>query len=562
MVQRFERPGRRKRTGAHYTPEVLADFVADRLVEADRELGGARRILDPAVGNGQLLRSLIGRLPARGPQLELFGYDTDPQAIRAARHRLKDVPRRCSVTLRRQDFLELAEPAPDGLLDRFDLVIANPPYVRTQVLGSGSARNLAQKFGLTGRVDLYYAFVELISRVLRPGGLAGIIVSNRFMTVKAGTALRRHMAERFAIRAVWDFGDTRLFPAAVLPAVLLLQRRPTVESDRGAGFVSIYAVQSNEKATPCADAVAAVSGKSGLVRLPGNGCFEVRRGTLHRGDEAGDVWRLATPASERWLRRVEQRTHCTFGELGEIRVGVKSTADPVFVSADWDELPLRERPELLRPLTNHHAARRYRALEPQPAWRILYPHEVLDGTRRPVALADFPRTARYLRRHRDRLESRDYVSAAGRRWYELWVPHDPDAWARPKLVFRDIAERPTFWLDLTGSVVQGDCYWLSLEQGRQRLLWLALAVANSTFIERFYDLRFNNRLYAGRRRFMTQYVREFPLPCPDTPVAQRIIGRARRLHRDLGREAAQREATQREARLDALVWQAFGLDSA
>ena len=38
---------------------------------------------------------------------------------------------------------------------------------------------------------------------------------------------------------------------------------------------------------------------------------------------------------------------------------------------------------------------------------------------------------------------------------------------------------------------------------------LLLAVANSSFITKFYDIAFHNKLYAGRRRFMTQYVKKF-----------------------------------------------------
>jgi len=50
-----------------------------------------------------------------------------------------------------------------------------------------------------------------------------------------------------------------------------------------------------------------------------------------------------------------------------------------------------------------------------------------------------------------------------------------------------------------------------------------LAVANSTFAEAFYDYRFHNKLYAGRRRYITQYVKEFPLPDPNTSLAKQII---------------------------------------
>jgi hypothetical protein len=148
------------------------------------------------------------------------------------------------------------------------------------------------------------------------------------------------------------------------------------------------------------------------------------------------------------------------------------------------------------------------------------------------------------------------VIEAGRRWYEIWVPQNPQAWNAPKLVFRDISERPTFWIDLEGSVVNGDCYWLAPGREDDRdLLWLACAVANSTFSESFYDRRFNNKLYAGRRRFITQYVEQFPLPDPALPLSRNIITRAQAIYE--ANHAPQVKEMEHE--LDRLVWQAFGL---
>ena len=63
------------------------------------------------------------------------------------------------------------------------------------------------------------------------------------------------------------------------------------------------------------------------------------------------------------------------------------------------------------------------------------------------------------------------------------------------------------------------------------LLWLAVAIGNSTFIERFYDLRFNNKLYAGRRRFITQYVENFPLPNPNNKLSKNIITTAKQVYK-------------------------------
>jgi hypothetical protein len=148
------------------------------------------------------------------------------------------------------------------------------------------------------------------------------------------------------------------------------------------------------------------------------------------------------------------------------------------------------------------------------------------------------------------------VIESGRKWYEIWVPQDPTAWNQAKLVFRDIAEEPVFWMDLDGSVVNGDCYWLICQKFEQTdLLWLASAVGNSTFVEAFYDHRFHNKLYAGRRRFMTQYVEQFPLPEPERQITKAIIEKAKRIYDRISSPTA--ESLLKE--LDRLVWQAFGL---
>jgi hypothetical protein len=186
----------------------------------------------------------------------------------------------------------------------------------------------------------------------------------------------------------------------------------------------------------------------------------------------------------------------------------------------------------------------------------VYPHTVIDGQRQAVDLSLYPKTKAYFETHRHTLAARTYVVESGRQWYEIWVPQDPGVWAGPKLVFRDISELPTFWIDQEGTVVNGDCYWLTARtKGQEELLWLALAVSNSTFIEVFYDHSFNNKLYAGRRRFITQYVERFPLPDPNTALAAQLVALSKKIYQLTPSE----EARLLEQQLDALVWNAFGL---
>jgi hypothetical protein len=440
----------------------------------------------------------------------------------------------------------------------FDLVIANPPYVRTQVMGRTKAQELARQFGLSGRVDLYYAFIEGIAQVLRPGGLAGIIVSNRFLTTKSGESVRQGIADKFDILHIWDLGDTQIFEAAVLPAVLLLKRKngetPLVQP----GFTSIYSVSEAAPKQYAPNVIAALD-KDGIVEVENNHCYQVQQGRLDYGKDPANVWRVTNEMSEQWLATVRENTFCTFGDVGKIRVGVKTTADKVFIRSRfaWQQMPEAEKPELLRPLMTHHIARRFKPAEAEYSRKILYPHQVVAGKRVAVDLNKYPRSAKYLQAHRAVLEKRDYVMKSGRQWYEVWVPQDPDLWQYPKVVFRDITEKPTFWLDLNGAIVNGDCYWLVSENPAESdLLWLVLAVGNSSFLEAFYDYRFNNKLYSGRRRFLTQYVEKFPLPDPVNPISKRLMQITRQLY-DL--PAASPQFASLEKELDQLVWEAFGL---
>lgn len=567
---RYSDVDRQKSGGATYTPITFARFVAEQMLQvADLPKSGKIRVLDPACGDGALLDALIRNLPpASRKRVEAVGYDTDPEAIRIALQRFQQDFPDLDVHLEQKDFLEHVLNLQGGgdlfsageMQEPFHLVIANPPYVRTQVMGAQQARQIAQRFGLTGRVDLYYPFLLGISQVLAENGVTGVITSNRFMTTKSGQAVRRAMLSRFRILHAWDLGDTKLFDAAVLPSVLLARGTPNSQHTHTdeIAYSSIY--ETNDAAFAKAEDVlsALTADNDTVIAIPDGRRFRVRHGVLDNGGNPEGIWRVATQATDQWLATVAANTWGTFRRIGKIRVGVKSTADKVFIRNDWSNLP-DGRPELLRPLITRKCARRFKAAVPDNAKHIkeiLYPHEVTKNGRAAVDLSRYPNTANYLEQHREVLEARTYLIEAGRKWYELWVPQDPAAWSSPKLVFPDISDKPIFWIDTDGGVVNGECYWMQCEnKGEQDLLWLALAVANSTFIEAFYDHRFNNKLYAGRRRYITQYVELFPLPSPECDETMTIISLTKQIHA----KTPSLEANRLAADLDARIWRAFGL---
>jgi len=561
-----------KARGIHYTSHELAAFLAEVTIRHIHRNGGTFELLDPACGDGALLAAFAQALsaPAR-KRLVLAGYETDPVALEGARKRLAGLDV-AQVVLKQEDFLSLdavASTSPEQQANppepndpeppkQYDAIIANPPYVRTQVLGGQNAQTLAKKFGLSGRIDLYQAFTRAMANVLKPGGVLGLLTSNRFLFVKSGISLRRLLRTQFDLKAVYDLGDTRPFPAAVLPAIVVARKQKT-SAPLHCSFDRVYRHRSAEvdgssgcRYRSAIEALKAPDAR-GVVRTE-SGKFLIERGVLLPTSD-DEIWSLSTPEYERWLDTVRANSVSTFGEVGRIRIGIKTTADAVFIRDDWACLPDSRRPEreLLRPLITHHDAHRWTVAGPTGKTRVLYPHTSSKGKCVPLDLSECPGAHSYLRAHRERLERRTYLIDAGRRWYEIWVPHNPCDWAKPKLVFPDIAEKPRCFLDTSGAIVNGDCYWITLRDGRDPdWLMLIMALVNSTLVTKYYDIVFHNKLYSGRRRFMTQYVARLPLPDLQSPAAKKAVALVRKI---LGHDRADGQV---ERRIDDLVWEAFG----
>jgi len=585
----FPKRTRKKVMGVHYTPPWLANIIADRILKyLDVPNRNTLRILDPACGDGVLLEAMLKRLAEAGIQgSETYGVDADEDALIAARERFLNYepvkgqdlfPER--IHLMAGDFLDLSTNgkgqlslwdsiSPQKAFSRpFDIIIANPPYVRTQVLGSEKSQGLAKRFGLNGRVDLYHAFLVAATDVLRPGGVFGVITSNRFLTTNGGATVREHLATHYHICEVIDLGDTKVFEAAVLPAIFIGKRgeaKRRSANNCAAQFLRVY--MDSDRNTPeytipstGLEDVLRIN-KPGIFQIP-EGILNVTAGGLNFGTNPRQVWSLVSGEEEEWISRARAGSAGVFEDVAHIRVGIKTTADSVFIRSDWLELPdtLQPEEELLRPLLRHEDAQRWRQKGDHIAFRVLYPHKVYEGQRRAVDLNYYPRTRAYLESNRPQLEMRQYITKAGRNWYEIWVPQDPDAWIVPKIVFPDISPEPRFYIDFNGNLVDGDCYWISLRSGvNEDFLYLLLSIANSRLMTKFHDLVFNNRLYSGRRRYITQYVAKYPFPPLDHPASQKLVRLVKKLVSEMSSGPEKFEVTEIEVEIEKLVEQAFGL---
>lgn len=529
-----EKISRQKTTGAHFTPPVLAKFLSKRIIQNLKKDDEKLSLLDPACGDGELLSKFVEMNEKWGSnKLKVIGVEQNKDALTEAKRRLEGL----GEVMIQGDFLKFIEARmnnglfdqnniPSELEEKNDIIIANPPYVRTQNMGAEKSQELAKVFDLGGKVDLYHAFLIAMTKQLKNGGVMGVITSNRFISTKSGKKIRKFLEENYKIIELIDLGDTKFFDAAVLPAIFI--GRKNLEKTGKGKFRKIYEIQDDKKAKTAqtthnkSELLEASMGKYKVNEK----FFEVTIGELLIPEDKKDPWKLITEKERKWMKKIRNESFCRVEDVAKVRVGIKTTADAVFIRENWEDIDTpKPEEELLYPILNNDVVDKWLPKKKTlQKTKVLYTHKKVGGERKVIDLEKYPGAKKYLEKHRERLEGRQYVIDAGRNWYEIWVPQNPEAWKQEKLVCPDISSEPKFCLDRKNSVVNGDCYWITVKNGETLdWLYLIMAVANSKVMTKYHDLAFNNKLYSGRRRYLTQYVKKYPLPDIETDLGNQIV---------------------------------------
>ena len=532
-----------KNSGATFTPTELADFLSGKILsELKIKNQKTYTILDPACGEGELLLSLAKKfkLQNRNTQIRLKGFDTNIDYLISTRSNLKEL-NDCNIEIQHQDFLETTGVCKEPInlfsenieTEYADIVIANPPYVRTQIIGAEKAQEIAKRFDLKGRVDLYYPFLIAMTNVLKKGGLLGVITSNRYLFTKSGETIRKFLLDNYELLEVIDLGDTKIFDAAVLPAIFIGRKKSSkTQLSEPCRFAKIYEeLNGNDKHSKLSNSL------FDIFNSTESGCFLVNEkkysynvGLLKHTSDKTDIWQMTNNEENIWIEKIKSNTSFFIGDRFNVRIGVKSCADNVFIKEHWEKEPIKPEAIWFKKLISQENIQRW-CSSSENNLEIIYPHYFQNGKRLVLNLDDYADAKAYFETHKEQLLSRKYLIDAGRNWYEMWVPQNPAFWSLPKLVFPDISLEARFYYDKNGSIVNGNCYWIVAQTEQEKeLLFLIQGIANSNLMSHYHDLCFNNKLYSGRRRYFSQYIEKYPIPDPKLENSKEIIAIVKQLN--------------------------------
>jgi len=512
----------KKQTGATFTPCQLADFLSAKILKyaALNDLDTIK-VLDPACGDGALLNSFSQSIAKT--KVNFYGFDTNLNYLKEATTLCASIP--YNWLFKQQDFLDYSLDKANS--EHYDVIIANPPYVRTQILGSEKAQQIASNFELSGRIDLYHAFLIGMTKVLKKGGILGVITSNRYLSTKSGAAIRKYLLENYEILEIIDLGDTKLFDAAVLPAIFIGRKKTNREQiSCPCPFSKTYEYfgEKNNVIPIHANSIyEVIQSETPHLYEVGGTLYDHSIGLMKHESSPDGIWQMTCDEENKWIDTIIENTDFYISDKFKVRVGIKSCADNVFINPQVESISDEIESDLLKTLISQENISAWHT-DNTHCQNVIYPHYSIHGKRYAFDIDNYPHAKKYLEKHRQQLEARTYILEAKRQWYEMWVPQNPSLFNKPKLIFPDISLEPRFAYDTTGAIVNGNCYWIVAENAEEEsLLLLIEGVANSKVMMKYHDLRFNNKLYSGRRRYLAQYVEKYPMPNPNNQHSKNII---------------------------------------
>src|SRR6266571_4254349 len=215
----------RNRLGQFATESKLAQEMlayASRLVSANRAVS----FLDPAFGTGAFYSALLKTMPPSRVE-RAKAFEIDSTYGNAAKRLWNTTP----LDLELADFTRAEIPKE---IDRYNLVICNPPYVRHHhISGSDKVRlqNLANRsagVSLSGLSGLYCYFLCISHRWMAPGAIAGWLIPSEFMDVNYGREVKRYLLDRVTLARIHRFDpeDTQFRDAYVSSAIVWLRNVP------------------------------------------------------------------------------------------------------------------------------------------------------------------------------------------------------------------------------------------------------------------------------------------------------------------------------------------------
>ena len=263
----------------------------------------------------------------------------------------------------------------------FDVVIANPSYVRQQDIGEQKAA-LTRQYAdaAVARSDLYCYFYARGLQLLRDGGQHVFVCSNSWLDVGYGAKLQEYLLNNAHVQAIYESAVERQFATADINTIVSIIRKTSAPADGDATrFVSLR----DEFGTALDDP----SLRREIVRSRAALRAAGRDGNKHVGDKWGGKY-LRAPDIYHAILDNHGGKLVRLGDVAKVRFGIKTGANDFFYLTPERIAEFGIEPEYCRPVMTTPQESRRLAVDPAALPKRLFMcHEDKDELAGTGALA-------------------------------------------------------------------------------------------------------------------------------------------------------------------------------
>ena len=316
----------------------------------------------------------------------------------------------------------------------FDIVLANPPYVRQELLGDYK-EELKPIYPevYSGTADLYVYFYARAYQLLKNNGELAFISSNKYFRSGYGKKLRAYLGSKTRLSYLIDFGDAPIFGAIAYPSILVTQKTSPIENKFNA-----LAWKLDEPLEKFSEVIL------------------TQTFTMLQTDLTSDGWRIENIASLNLLEKIRAKSK-TLNEYvgGRFYRGIVTGLNEAFViygetrNRIISESPASE--EHIKPFLRGRDVKR---------WNISYPDLFLLYIGWDFPIKKHPSILRHLKQYEKKLNERPEVKKGVFPWYAL-SRYASDYWqefSQPKIIYPNICKQNEFAWDELGYFTNQKAY--------------------------------------------------------------------------------------------------------
>lgn len=465
-----------KKHGDVFTSPNITKYMLD-LSEytSDRDLSSIT-VIEPSCGEGEFVLEIIYRLSQSAKKYKfnlneaikrcLVCFDIDEAKIEKCIHKIHKFDPTIELdtcTFRLEDFL-LAD------VEKADLIIGNPPYVRQEQIPKSKKDIYRQLFfTFRHRADLYIPFFEKSLSLLKPRGKHCFICSNRWLKNQYGYNLRNMISSTFDLRVIVNLEKFNPFQEEVIayPAISLITNNPAGDTFR---YIDVENLDS--------------------LSFP-----HVFDGEEHKMPHNGDWYDTFNVISNHFkLTSIE--------ELGfKIGIGVATGADKIFIGKHLID-SVEE--DLLLPILISKDIKNNNL-----KWSGNYLFNPFDKDGNIIDLSMYPKARAYMELHKERLQNRHVSRKNPTYWYRTIDKVYKHLLFQPKILLPDISANNQILIDAGHFYPHHNLYYIT--GGDIDNLKILSAFLMSDFIVSQLS-RLSNNMNGGYPRWQSQYIKKLKVP--------------------------------------------------